>query len=113
MLDAEIAATDGKLRTGFVGTAYLNRTLSDNGYNKRAYKLMMNEEYPGWLYEVNMGATTVWERWNSVLPNGMISDTGMNSLNHYAYGAVMEWVYRNVSGHQPRGRRSRFPQGPH
>ena len=101
MLDAEIAATDGKLRTGFVGTAYLNRTLSDNGYNKRAYKLMMNEEYPGWLYEVNMGATTVWERWNSVLPNGMISDTGMNSLNHYAYGAVMEWVYRNVAGINP------------
>ena len=100
-LNDEIDATDGKLRTGFVGTAYLNRTLTQVGLNDKAYALLLNEEYPGWLYEVNMGATTVWERWNSVLPNGMISDTGMNSLNHYAYGAVMEWVYRDVAGINP------------
>ena len=101
LLDDELSATGGKLRTGFVGTAYLNRTLSLNGYNKRAYQLLLNEEYPGWLYEVNLGATTVWERWNSLLPDGSISDTGMNSLNHYAYGAVMEWVYRDVAGINP------------
>ena len=101
MLDAELNATNGELRTGFVGTAYLNRVLSNNGYNQRAYKLLLNENYPGWLYEVNMGATTVWERWNSVLPDGSISDTGMNSLNHYAYGAVMEWVYRDAAGINP------------
>lgn len=101
LLDGELAATGGKLRTGFVGTAYLNRALSAAGLNKRAYQLLLNEEYPGWLYEVNMGATTVWERWNSILPDGSISDTGMNSLNHYAYGAIMEWVYRDVAGINP------------
>ncbi len=101
LLNQELEAADGKLRTGFVGTAYLNRTLTHVGLNDQAYSLLLNEEYPGWLYEVNMGATTVWERWNSVLPNGMISDTGMNSLNHYAYGAVMEWVYRDVAGINP------------
>jgi len=101
LLDAELAAAGGKLRTGFVGTAYLNRALSMAGYNRRAYKLLLNEEYPGWLYEVNLGATTVWERWNSLLPDGSISSTGMNSLNHYAYGAVMEWVYRDVAGINP------------
>ena len=101
LLDGELSATGGQLRTGFVGTAYLNRTLSAVGLNKRAYQLLLNEEYPGWLYEVNMGATTVWERWNSILPDGSISDTGMNSLNHYAYGAIMEWVYRDVAGINP------------
>ena len=101
LLGEELEATGGKLRTGFVGTAYLNRTLTHAGLNDKAYALLLNEEYPGWLYEVNMGATTVWERWNSVLPDGMISDTGMNSLNHYAYGAVMEWVYRDVAGINP------------
>ena len=101
LLDKELNDVHGKLRTGFVGTAYLNRVLTHAGLNRRAYELLVNEEYPGWLYEVNMGATTVWERWNSVLPDGSISDTGMNSLNHYAYGAVMEWVYRDVAGLNP------------
>ena len=101
LLEDELSGAGGKLRTGFVGTAYLNRTLSMNGYNRRAYQLLLNEEYPGWLYEVNLGATTVWERWNSLMPDGSISSTGMNSLNHYAYGAVMEWVYRDVGGINP------------
>lgn len=101
LLAKDFEESDGKLRTGFVGTAYLCRTLSQAGLTKLAYSLLLNEEYPGWLYEVNMGATTVWERWNSVLPDGSLSDTGMNSLNHYAYGAVMEWVYRDVAGIQP------------
>ena len=86
------------LNTGFVGTAYLCKALSKAGMHAEAYTLLLQEDFPSWLYEVNMGATTVWERWNSVLPDGRISDTGMNSLNHYSYGAVAEWVYRTVCG---------------
>ena len=100
-LDRCFEDSRGELRTGFVGTAYLCRVLSENGMNVLAYSLFLRENYPGWLYEVNMGATTVWERWNSVLPNGKVSGTGMNSLNHYAYGAIMEWVYRCAAGLSP------------
>ncbi len=101
LLGLEFRASYGKLRSGFVGTAYLCRTLSQCGMDELAYNLLLNEEYPGWLYEVNMGATTVWERWNSVLPDGRLSDLNMNSLNHYAYGAVMEWAFRDVAGLNP------------
>lgn len=90
-----------RLLTGFVGTAYLCPALSQAGLAEKAYTLLLNEEYPGWLYEVNLGATTIWERWNSLLPDGSISDTGMNSLNHYAYGAIVEWIYQYVCGLQP------------
>ena len=70
-------------RQGFLGTPVLCRALSDNGANEEAYTLLLNEENPGWLYEVNMGATTIWERWNSVNPDGKISGIGMNlSLIH-------------------------------
>lgn len=89
------------LKTGFIGTPYLCRSLSDNDSTDEAYQLFLQEDYPSWLYEVIMGATTIWERWNSILPDGKISGTGMNSLNHYAYGSVMEWVYRNVCGIKP------------
>ena len=89
------------LDTGFVGTYYLCPTLSENGLGNYAYTLLLNEDFPSWLYEVNMGATTIWERWNSVLPNGLVSDTGMNSMNHYAYGAVLEWMYRYMCGINP------------
>ena len=92
---------DDKLLTGFVGTGYLCPALSQAGLTESAYTLLLNEEYPGWLYQVNLGATTIWERWNSLLPDGSISDTGMNSLNHYAYGAIVEWIYRYVCGLQP------------
>ena len=93
---------NGKLTTGFLGTAYLCLSLSKIGLSDYAYSLLLNEEYPGWLYEVNMGATTVWERWNSVLPNGLVGDTGMNSMNHYAYGAILDWMYRVMCGLSPR-----------
>ena len=72
--------------------------LSENGMNDLAYTLLLNEDYPGWLHEVKLGATTVWERWNSLDENGDISSTGMNSLNHYAYGSILEWVFRYVTG---------------
>lgn len=89
------------LKTGFLGTPYLCRVLSENGYNDLAYTLLINDDFPSWLYEVKMGATTIWERWNSLLPNGKFAELGMNSLNHYAYGSIVEWMYRNMCGINP------------
>jgi alpha-L-rhamnosidase len=90
------------LRTGFVGTPYLCRILSNIGANDLAYKLLLNEDFPSWLYAVNMGATTIWERWNSITPDGTILLTNkMNSLNHYAYGSIAEWMYRDMCGLNP------------
>lgn len=88
----------GKLRTGFVGTPLMCNILSDYGMDDIAYGLLLNEEYPGWLAEVKLGATTVWERWNSLLPDGTISGISMNSMNHYSYGAIVEWMFRYVAG---------------
>lgn len=90
----------GHLQTGFVGTPLLCRVLSKYGYSDLAYALLLGKEYPGWLYEVGLGATTIWERWNSVLPDGRISGTEMNSLNHYAYGSIAQWMYENMCGVQ-------------
>lgn len=92
---------NGHLNTGFVGTPILCMALSENGQNQLAYDLLLNEDYPGWLHEVNLGATTVWERWNSLEEDGNISGTGMNSLNHYAYGSIAEWIYRYMCGLNP------------
>ncbi|MGB8451962.1 MAG: family 78 glycoside hydrolase catalytic domain [Anaerocolumna sp.] len=89
------------LKTGFVGTPYFCRVLSENGYNDLAYRLLFNEEFPSWLYEVKLGATTIWERWNSLLPDGKFGELGMNSLNHYTYGSIVEWMYRNMCGINP------------
>jgi alpha-L-rhamnosidase len=89
------------LTTGFVGTPYFCNVLSENGANDFAYSLLLNEDYPSWLYAVKLGATTIWERWNSVLSNGSISDTGMNSLNHYAYGSIAQWMYQQMCGINP------------
>lgn len=97
-LREKLKINKGYLKTGFVGTYLLNKVLSDYGNNELAYKLLLNEECPSWLYAVNMGATTIWERWNSILPDGRISGTEMNSLNHYSYGSVVEWMYRNMAG---------------
>ena len=89
------------LTTGFVGTPYLCPALSDNGHHDLAGKLLLQEEDPGWLYEVNMGATTIWERWNSILPDGSFNPANMNSLNHYAYGSIGNWLYTRLCGLQP------------
>jgi len=86
------------LQTGFVGTPFLCKVLSAEGYSKEAYQIFFQNDFPSWLYEVDMGATTIWERWNSVLPDGKISGTGMNSLNHYAYGSIAQWMYENIGG---------------
>ncbi len=96
------------LTTGFVGTPYLCPVLTENGLASYAYTLLLNEDFPSWLYEVKMGATTIWERWNSVLPDGSISGTGMNSLNHYAYGSIVEWMYRYMCGINPDEEKAGF-----
>lgn len=101
-LQALIKKRNDHLDTGFIGTYQLCSALSENGLAQTMYTLLLNEDLPSWLYEVNMGATTIWERWNSVLPNGLVSDTGMNSMNHYSYGAVMEWMYRYMCGILPK-----------
>lgn len=90
-----------QLTTGFLGTPYLCPALSKNGLNEYAYALLLQTQCPSWLYEVEMGATTVWERWNSVRPDGSFGPAGMNSLNHYAFGAICEWLYRWVAGITP------------
>ncbi len=87
-----------QLTTGFLGTSCLCPALSENGYNEYAYSLLLQTKCPSWLYEVEMGATTMWERWNSVRPDGSFGPVGMNSLNHYAFGAICEWLYRYVAG---------------
>lgn len=86
------------LQTGFAGTPLICKILSKYGHHDIAMQIFMHEGYPGWLYSVNMGATTIWERWNSVLPDGTINRTGMNSLNHYSYGAILEWMYEYLLG---------------
>lgn len=90
-----------QLKTGFVGTPLLCPTLTAAGREDIAFHLLLNEEYPGWLYAVKLGATTIWERWNSLLSDGTISGTGMNSLNHYAYGSILEWLCRDAAGLAP------------
>ncbi len=85
------------LTTGFLGTPLLCSTLSANGYEDLAFMLLNRKEYPGWLYPVTQGATTIWERWDTQKPDGTIIE-GMNSFNHYAYGAIGEWLYNYVAG---------------
>ncbi|HEX7583248.1 MAG TPA: glycoside hydrolase family 78 protein [Prolixibacteraceae bacterium] len=88
----------GHLTTGFVGTPLLCKTLSAYGYEDLAFMLLNRKEYPSWLYPVTQGATTIWERWDGQKPDGSFQDVGMNSFNHYAYGAIGEWLYRYVAG---------------
>lgn len=118
---AEMAAENGhRIATGFLGTPYLLFALSDTGHTDEAYRVLLNEECPGWLYAVKHGATTIWERWDALLPDGSVnmsqdqangkaatsadfdpedqSAASMTSFNHYAYGAVGDWLYRRVAG---------------
>ena len=86
------------LTTGFLGTPVLSKALSDYGYLDEAYMLLNRTEYPSWLYPVTKGATTIWERWDGIKPDGTFQSASMNSFNHYAYGAIGEWMYRVVAG---------------
>ncbi len=91
----------GHLTTGFLGTPYLCFVLTKAGYLDLAYQLLHRQEYPSWLYPVTKGATTIWERWDGIQPDGAYQDVGMNSFNHYAYGAIGDWLYRDVCGINP------------
>ena len=94
----ELVLECGHLKTGFVGTPYLLHALSDNGYKETAYSLILREEYPSWLFSVKMGATTIWEHWDGMREDGTMWSTSMNSFNHYAYGAVADWMYGDMAG---------------
>ena len=89
---------NGHLVTGFVGTPYFCHALSQNGCVKEAYDLLLKDDFPSWLYQVKMGATTVWEHWDGIKPDGTMWSAEMNSFNHYAYGAIGEWLVRVAAG---------------
>lgn len=94
-----IKSYDYHLTTGFLGTPFLNPVLTRYGQNDVAYKLLLQDTYPSWLYPIKShGATTIWERWDSMKPDSTFQDPGMTSFNHYAYGAVGDWVYRTIAG---------------
>ncbi len=97
----ELIEKAGRMETGFVGTPYLLHALSDNGYEDLAYSLLLREKYPSWLYSVTKGATTVWEHWDGIKEDGSFWSKDMNSYNHYAYGAAIDWVYEKAAGIQP------------
>jgi alpha-L-rhamnosidase len=88
----------GHITTGFLGTPLISLTLTDIGHNDLAYMLLNRKEYPSWLYPVTMGATTIWERWDGQKPDSTFQTPGMNSFNHYAYGAIGQWLYQGVAG---------------
>jgi alpha-L-rhamnosidase len=93
-----IKSYNNHLTTGFLGTPYLCHVLTRFGYTDVAYTLLLQESYPSWLYPVKMGATTIWERWDGQKPDSTFQTPGMNSFNHYAYGAIGDWMYRTVAG---------------
>ena len=113
MLSELVDAADGRVATGFLGTPLVLPALSGSGKFDSAYRMLLRSEVPSWLYQLTKGATTVWERWDAIRPDGsihpgtMASPTGdgeeghMLSFNHYAYGAVIDWVYRHVAGLAP------------
>ena len=94
----DIKSRRNHLSTGFLGTPFLCHVLTQNGYNDVAYDLLLQETYPSWLYPVKMGATTIWERWDGQKTDSTFQDPGMNSFNHYAYGAIGDWMYRVSAG---------------
>lgn len=111
-LERLVAENSHKLSTGFTGTPYLLFALGDNGHLDEAYRLLLQEECPSWLYEVKAGGTTIWERWDALRPDGTVNldnaasgkdtgDGGMVSFNHYANSAVDDWLYRRLLGMEP------------
>lgn len=98
LLVADIRARNNHLSTGFLSTPHLCRVLADAGYLDVAYDLLLQETYPSWLYPLAFDATTIWERWNGIEPDGALFHPAMNSFNHYAYGAIGEFLYSTVAG---------------
>lgn len=101
-LIAQLKKSDNHLRTGFIGTPLLASVLQAAGRTDLVYELLFKESYPSWLYSINNGATTTWERWNSYTLKEGFNDQGMNSLNHYAYGSIARWFYEGILGIQPQ-----------
>ncbi|GAB7106643.1 glycoside hydrolase family 78 protein [Streptomyces phaeofaciens JCM 4814] len=96
-----VAGGDHRIGTGFLGTPLVCDALTDTGHVDTAYRLLTRRSCPSWLYQVDMGATTVWERWDSMLPDGSVNAGEMTSFNHYALGAVADWIHRTVAGLAP------------
>ncbi|MEV6350813.1 family 78 glycoside hydrolase catalytic domain [Actinoplanes sp. NPDC051851] len=96
-----VRETGHRISTGFAGTPFITRALTGTGHVEDAYRLLLQTECPSWLYPVSMGATTIWERWDSMLPDGSINPGEMTSFNHYALGAVADWLYKDVAGLRP------------
>ncbi len=96
-----IDEADGHLRTGFLGTPYIVSVLEEMGRQDLALSILFKESYPSWFYSINQGATTMWERWNSYSLEDGFNGAGMNSLNHYAYGAIGKWMYERIAGLTP------------
>lgn len=106
----KLAADKHHLKTGFLGTPWLLPALSSIGRDDLAMRLLLNDDYPSWGFEIRMGATTVWERWNGIGPDGDFGPADMNSFNHYANGAVGDWMFQHLGGLQivePGYRKSR------
>lgn len=101
LLALQVAADGYRIGSGFLGTPHVCDALADAGQAATAWELLMQRACPSWLYAVTMGATTVWERWNSMLPDGSINPGEMTSFNHYALGAVADFLYRRVAGLAP------------
>ena len=101
---ADLVRTSGyRIATGFVGTPLVCDALTNTGHGDVAYRLLLQTQCPSWLYPVGMGATTIWERWDSMRPDGSLNPSGMTSFNHYALGAVADWLHRVVAGLAPAG----------
>jgi alpha-L-rhamnosidase len=98
-----LAAGGHRIATGFVGTPLVCDALTTTGQVDAAYRLLLQHESPSWLYPVTQGATTIWERWDSLLPDGRVNPSEMTSFNHYALGAVVDWLHRCVGGLAPLG----------
>jgi alpha-L-rhamnosidase len=96
-----VAQGDYRIQTGFVGTPLVCDALAQVGAIDDAYHLLLQDQLPSWLYPVSMGATTIWERWDSMLPNGEVNPGEMTSFNHYALGAVADFMHRTVAGLAP------------
>jgi alpha-L-rhamnosidase len=100
-LAAKVAATGGHLSVGFLGVENLLPVLADNGHVDTAYQILLQPDFPGWGYMSSRGATTIWERWDGIRPDGSFNDPGMNSFNHYGMGSVGDFLYRQVGGLGP------------
>lgn len=87
-----------QITSGFAAAPLICSVLADNGLVEEAMRMLLREEFPGWLYQIRLGATTIWERWNSMLPDGTVNPSGMNSFNHYAYGSIGQFLYENIAG---------------